>query len=98
MKEGFLKTLLHHILGVLPVFRYPLRYRENFLHVAKHQFLKSLRLSRFAAATNAPSEFSFVLIARTAFMMKTSSPSVLQARLNKARKSPEDGRSESAWK
>src|SRR6266849_2785073 len=45
MKEGFVKTLLHDIFGILPVIRYPLRHGQNSLLVTKNQFLESLRIS-----------------------------------------------------
>src|SRR5437879_7818742 len=45
MNEGFVKTLLRHIFGILPVIRYPLRHGENSLLMAKNQFLESLRIS-----------------------------------------------------
>jgi hypothetical protein len=45
MKEGFVKTLLRHIFGILPVIGYPLRHGENSLLMTKNQFLESLCIS-----------------------------------------------------
>jgi hypothetical protein len=45
MNEGFVKTLLRHIFGILPVIRNALRHGENSVPVTKNQFLESLGIS-----------------------------------------------------
>jgi len=45
MTEGFVKALLHRVLGILPVICSPLCHGENSLLVAKNQFLESLSFS-----------------------------------------------------
>jgi hypothetical protein len=47
VKERFVKTVLHHIFGVLVVIRYSLRHGKEFPLVTKSQFLEGLRISGF---------------------------------------------------
>jgi hypothetical protein len=44
MKESLVKTLLHHIFGILAIVRYPLRHGQHSPLVTKNQFLEGERL------------------------------------------------------
>src|ERR1700681_3828843 len=44
MKESLVKTLLHHIFGILAIVRYPLRHGKHSPFVTKNQFLEGERL------------------------------------------------------
>src|SRR5258708_22794702 len=44
MTEGLVKTLLHHIFGILAVMRYPLCHSKDSPFVTKNQFFERLRI------------------------------------------------------